>query len=203
MIFQLALFVLWALVAQQIYVADRDEILTMKQMTSPTRSPYWLSSEGLPFWEHWGMRSDIFAFSPLLALIIVLYYREWSMGLIMVAGFVGLIGSIPMHLTWKKIPWRETHVTGDGHLTDAVWGHIPYMAIAIGVLWLYFIDAKYTPWMWVVAFLVTAHVVLGTHAVLVWRSPWWYPGRSYDWGAMFGVATATFGVTVLRAMRVW
>ncbi len=195
MLFWLVLAISVAGVMLQALFAYVDEFFWPSQMLRKV-------SRGLPFIAHGGMWGDVLIISPILAFIVERYSPGWSWGKIGTAILVGLIASFVMHETYKAGTIIEAHVQR-GHLTDAGWMHLLYMAAAFAVLGLYFLDAEYTPYMWLVSVLLIIHTVVGNHVVLGLVQPDWYPGRPLTsmgtWGTIGGTAVLTLGRTAWLA----
>lgn len=195
MLFWLTILVFLAAVALQGLFAYYDGFFWPSQMLRKV-------SRGLPFFAHGGMWGDVIIISPLVAIIVERYSPQWSFREIVLAILVGLIVSFAMHETYKAGTFPEAHVQY-GHLTSAGWVHFGYMAAALAVLGLYYLDAEYTPYMWVVSALLIIHTAIGTHVVLGLAQPDWYSGRPLQsmgtWGAIGGTAVLTLGRTAWLA----
>ena len=195
MLFWLSLAVFNVAVALQGLFAYYDGFLTSKQMLRRV-------SRGLPFMAHGGMWGGVYIISPLVAVIIMRYSPWWSWGKMAIALLAGLIASFLMHETYKKGKIPEAHVQY-GHLTGAGWVHFVYMAAALAVLGLYYLDAEYEPSMWAVSVLLIIHTTIGTHMVLGLVRPEWYSGRPLQsmgtWGVIGGTAVLTLGRTAWLA----
>ena len=192
--FWLVLSVFLAAVALQGLFAYYDDFFTPKQMLRHV-------PRGLPFVAHGGMWGDVII-SLLVATIVDRYSSQWSFREIVLAILVGIVVSFMMHETYKAGTIPEAHVQY-GHLTAAGWVHFGYMAAALAVLGLYYLDTEYTPYMWMVSILLIIHTIVGTHVVLGLVQPDWYSGRPLTsmgtWGAIGGTAVLTLGRTAWLA----
>ena len=196
MIFLWVLVVLEMMVLLQGLLALIDGILTARDML------WYLGEEGIPFNCHEGMWGDFFLISPLIAIIMQLYWSSLTFDHCCIAAFVGIITSFGMHSTYKRIPWPETHVQYNV-LTPAGVIHAIYMTIVVTIFLLFFF-ATSNPGhnlLWIASAVLTFHMILGTHVPLGIIKPKWYPGdplRSWSktWIPILVVALATFGRTL-------
>ena len=195
MLYWLTLLVFLGAVALQGLFAHYDDFFTPKQMLRHV-------PRGLPFVAHGGMWGDVLIISPLVAVIVEQYSSQWSFKGVVLAILAGLVVSVLMHEIYKAGLIPEAHVQY-GHLTSAGWVHFGYMAAALAVLILYFLDTEYTPYMWVVSILLIFHTAIGNHVPLGLVQPDWYSGRPLTsmgtWGAIGGIAVLTLGRTAWLA----
>ncbi|MBI2410162.1 hypothetical protein HYV30_03950 [Candidatus Kaiserbacteria bacterium] len=170
----------------------------------PSQMP---TRHGLPFAAHGGMWGDL-VLSLLFAGMVTYAYMNggWSLWAVVLAAALGYLGSHLMHETYKGSAILEAHVR-HGKLTEVGWVHEAYMAAALAIILLYYFASPYTIWMWLVSAVLVVHVFVGNHMVLGMIAPKWYPGRPLasvqGWVAIGGTAVLTFGITALRALRVW
>jgi hypothetical protein len=165
-----------ALVLAQALFAYQDGFLNASQMLqNGTKS-------GLPFSWHFGMWGDIVLISPMSALIVAYYSKQWTPASLVLSGLLGLAVSIVMHWVYTFSAMPEAHVQAH-QLTRAGMVHLIYMAFALTIFIQLFlftphITARALRWISVLVFM---HVLAGTHIVLgilALLTPLeWYGGR--------------------------
>lgn len=193
-----------ALVIGQIISAYRDSFLTVRQMKSRG------FPEGIPLLYHGGIWGDAFVLTPLLAYIAMEYGKSWNdIVVISIATIFSLTVTIFMVHLWvnnSRSGLPEAHAC-KGKLTTAGLLHAIYMAVAVLIIMLFFSYLSNAPFWTIIA--VTAilgfHVIYGTHIVLGWCKPKWYPERphqqSFVW-IVVGGSWATLALVCFIKLKV-
>lgn len=138
----------------------------------------------------WG---DVFILSPLLGLMVALYGSEWETRQVALSSLMGVLISALMHWTYTLGKLPEAH-TRAGMLTSVGWVHSVYMAAALTIIILFYFCTPHPAAGFIVAadILLVVHVIAGTHLVLGFVHPVWYPDRPHKnpqtWIVVIGVA---------------
>jgi hypothetical protein len=161
----------------QAYEAWQDEFLTPVQISANG------IASGLPFIAHGGMWSDLTLFAGIMATIMTVYARQWTIGQWAAAVASGSVASAALHWgVYIHGPLPEAHVH-DGVVTAAGWIHVLYMAFGLAVLMLFYFSSKklsatFVTW---ISILLVVHTIIGVHLPLkIWAkiaAPSWYVGQ--------------------------
>ena len=193
------LIALESLVGIEAWLACRDRFLTATQMTGRG------ISHGLPFIWHFGMWGDIIVISPLAAIVVGIFWSDWSTRSLMFSLAIGL--SIAISFSWSYTLSNGYDAFVQQHrLTPSGWLHLLYMSLCFCVfaqLYL-FTTAASENFIKLSGILIVIHVFLGTHMMLGLLQkfvafPWYsdHPLQSANGWAVIGV------VTLLAAIRVY
>lgn len=93
---------------------------------------------GLPFIWQGAMWGDAFILSPLCAWVICRYGRQWPARKVGRAVGIGITISTILHLGYSSDNLNSAHIVHH-QITAAGWVHVVYAAIAIAVLYLFFV----------------------------------------------------------------
>lgn len=173
--------------------AYRNGFLTVGQMEEQN---IW---KGLPFVWHFGMWGDFLIMTPLLAIVIGGFHKQWGSLQIIAALIVSFVATFQMHELWKKDLMQQAHIRY-GQLTPAGWINVLYMTMALAIILLFFFATTVSPkvMLWVSAVL-TVYLLFGTHIVLGLIGPRWFPQRPQEqlvsWLSVILPAAAMFGRT--------
>jgi hypothetical protein len=174
-----AFIFLEALVLAQALFAYQDGFLTASQMLQKG------TKSGLPFLWHFGMWGDILLISPLSALIVAYYSKQWTPASLALSGVLGLAISGVMHWMYTFSAMPEAHIQAH-QLTRAGMVHLIYMALTLTIFLQLFL---FTPHitaraLGVISALVFLHVLAGMHIVLgilaILTPLEWYGGRPFQ-----------------------
>ncbi len=149
----------WGLMGLQALLAHMARRLTTAQMQADG------VSVGINFSNHGSTRWVIFALVPLMATLVALYADQWSWERWTVALMIGIIISVPMHLSWTFAPYPDFMVAGPWKPSLAAYPHIVLFVGVVAILVLtYTGTARLSPLMvQLTAAYITWHVFVGNH----------------------------------------
>ncbi len=132
--------------------------------------------KGLPIFWHEAMWSDLINISPMIGIIVVNCSSRWTVTEWLLAGAIGLAGSILMHYTYTMGNMAEAHVQNH-RLTTAAIPHFFFMWMAISILLLFYFRTERQPWefVWSCSALLIVHLIVATHIPMKVWSPEWFP----------------------------
>ena len=188
-----------SMILMQIFCADYDDFLTVKQMQKRG------FEKGLPLMWHAGIWGDVFPLTPLLVYLVTVYSNQWRTINVMWALLIGVVAIIGMGFMWvngakKGLPEAHTH---DGRITGAGFFHAIYFVVAIAVIILtFFCSAISQKAAIVTAIILGVHIVYGTHIVLGLIAPVWYTDRPHKNPATWATILVCWGFLVWRCMTI-
>lgn len=162
------------LVALQALLAYRDNFLTVSQMQQIG------ILHGLPFLWHLGMWGDVFAISPLVAVIVAKYSQQWTVRHIVVSVIASILVTIALGWFYTLSNTPQAHMR-DHHTNAAGYVHLLYTMMALVVLTLMYFYTSRASFLFVIItdFILIVHVLFGTHIALGFLSHYtelaWYP----------------------------
>lgn len=153
--------------------------------------------KGLPFIGHLGMWGDLLIITTIVFALVLRFYGEWSTSQYLIWGLCGLSISAAMHYMYVKAPFPGCHAY-DGHLTQAGWVHLIYMAAALTVIFLFYLGTRERVPVSFVVFIgvaIAIHLFIGTLMPLKLLRPSWFVER---------VSVVDIGLNVgLWALIIW
>lgn len=170
--FSVSLYLMMGLGALLAYF---DKWLTIDQMLA--QNIY----QGLPWWNHGGMRGDLVLMNPLAIYAYSKYRGEWNWrvfaAIALICFLASMFGEGKAAQIQQWIPQSHWH---DGRRTPTGWVHIIYAAPVFATIAMLFFCSPSAGWktLAVASAIITFHIWLGMQGDL--KSiikPFWYPIR--------------------------
>ena len=184
------LFEGWLLVLLQAVLSAYDRFLTVPQMQRHH------CPQGIPFLWHFGICwGDTFIIVPLCAAMAEYYGSQWHVKDVAYVGAVAFVLSGVMHWQYLACPTQHSHMD-DKRITPAAYVHFVFMWVALTIIGLFFLYTTGVPAGRVIsaAYLLWAHVVIGTHLFLKLWPPSWFPEPPIDSITLLVWVGAAFGL---------